>query len=200
MCFFAEYVLRDLHEFLLEPAEVGRAGLHRRQLDLEIAPLLQQVQAGEPARVLELLADRLPAASSRSRACACGPAWACWPRGLRGSDPQCGRGCALRRAPPCACPTSAFSWYAWPSFTSSNRARCISEKSPASIFAHRGRVPCTIARRLMRARAAAGRSLISVAMERPLHQQLGMTDDELAAVVGELGPRADATSSSRCTR
>jgi len=24
-------------------------------------------------------------------------------------------------------------------------------------------------------------------MERPVHQQLGMTDDELAAVVGELG-------------
>ena len=30
-------------------------------------------------------------------------------------------------------------------------------------------------------------SLVSVVMERPLHRQLGMTDDELAAVVGELG-------------
>ena len=30
-------------------------------------------------------------------------------------------------------------------------------------------------------------SLVSDAMERPLHQQLGMTDDELAAVVAELG-------------
>ena len=39
--------LRDLHEFLLEPAEVGRSGLHRGQLDLEVAPLLQQVEAGD---------------------------------------------------------------------------------------------------------------------------------------------------------
>ena len=38
--------LRNLHEFLLEPAEVGAAALHAGQLDFEVAALLEQRQPG----------------------------------------------------------------------------------------------------------------------------------------------------------
>src|SRR5262245_27686283 len=34
--------LRDLHEILLEPGDVGPAGLHSGQFDLEVPPFLEQ--------------------------------------------------------------------------------------------------------------------------------------------------------------
>src|SRR5207237_10714685 len=48
----------NLGEFLLETTEVGCPGLHRSELDLEVAPLLEQAEAGETGRVLDAVGDR----------------------------------------------------------------------------------------------------------------------------------------------
>src|SRR5207237_2262954 len=62
-------------------------------------------------------------------------------------------------------------------------------KSAVRIFAHCRRVSRIPSKRSQSSpiRCDARCSLVSVVMDRPLHRQLGMTDDELAAVVAELG-------------